>query len=76
MRTQLIITALILILIATVTTGCDTNAENLKDDKVSDLILDDFPEYQAEIQSVLDGIFKSIQDGDADKLIFYHIYGP
>ena len=31
---------------------------------------------QVEIKEVLDGIFKSIQDKDADKLISYHVYGP
>lgn len=41
-----------------------------------DLINDDFPEYQAEIKQVLDGIFQSFRDKDADKLISYHIYGP
>ena len=41
-----------------------------------DIINDTFPESQAELQTVLDGIFKSIQEKDADKLISYHIYGP
>lgn len=41
-----------------------------------DIINNDFPESQAEIKTVLDGIFKSIQENDADKLISYHIYGP
>lgn len=41
-----------------------------------DLINDQFPESQAEIQTVLDGIFKSIQEKNADKLISYHIYSP
>jgi ketosteroid isomerase-like protein len=41
-----------------------------------DIVNDEFPEAQAEIQVTLDGIFKSIQDKDADKLISYHIYGP
>ncbi|HCY74420.1 MAG TPA: hypothetical protein DHV28_00730 [Ignavibacteriales bacterium] len=41
-----------------------------------DIINDEFSESQAEIKEVLDGIFKSIQDKDDDKLISYHIYGP
>jgi ketosteroid isomerase-like protein len=40
------------------------------------LINDEFPESKAEIKKVLDGIFKSFQDKDADKLISYHVYGP
>ncbi len=39
-----------------------------------DLINDQFAESQSEIQEVLDGIFKSIQDNEADKLISYHAY--
>lgn len=41
-----------------------------------DILNNEFPEDKAEIQEALDGIFKSIQDKDADKLISYHIYGP
>ena len=73
MRTQLIITAIILFLISSVTAGCSVNAENHKD---GDIFTNPFIASQAEIQSVLDGIFKAIQDGDADKLISYHKYGP
>ncbi|MDZ7692775.1 MAG: hypothetical protein U5K69_16895 [Balneolaceae bacterium] len=60
-----------------ITAGCDVNAENHQtEEQAIDLITDQFPEAQAEIQAVLDGIFKSLQDKDADKLISYHIYGP
>lgn len=73
-------TKLHLLLIAAlfyITAGCDVNAENSKSDEQNvDLITDPFLESQAEIQSVLDGIFKAIDEGDADKLISYHIYGP
>jgi ketosteroid isomerase-like protein len=41
-----------------------------------DIVENEFPEAKKEIQQVLDGIFKSIQDRDADKLISYHVYGP
>src|SRR5690606_14386764 len=41
-----------------------------------ELITNDYPEAKAEIQAVLDGIFKSIQDRDIDKLLSYHAYGP
>jgi|AntRauTorckE6833_2_1112554.scaffolds.fasta_scaffold11666_2 ketosteroid isomerase-like protein len=56
-----------------ITAGCDVNAENHRSEN---LITNQFPEAQAELQAVLDGIFKAIQDKDADKLISYHIYGP
>lgn len=58
-----------------ITAGCDLNAQNNETEKPNvDLITDPFEESQAEIQTVLDGIFKAINDGDADKLISYHIY--
>ena len=56
--------------------GCDVNAaDNKCNDQPVNLILPQFQESQAEIQIVLDGIFSSIQDNDADKLISYHAYG-
>jgi ketosteroid isomerase-like protein len=41
-----------------------------------DIVKEEFPEAKKEIQQVLDGIFESIQEKDADKLISYHVYGP
>ena len=41
-----------------------------------DVVNNEFPEAKKEIKQVLDGIFKSIQNKDADKLISYHVYGP
>lgn len=74
MNTKL--TLFIVIALCYFTTGCDVNAENNEPEiTATDLINDTFPEYQAELQSTLDGIFKSLQDNDADKLISYHIYG-
>jgi ketosteroid isomerase-like protein len=46
------------------------------DEQKVDIVNDEFPEAKKEIMQTLDGIFKSIQDGDADKLISYHAYGP
>jgi ketosteroid isomerase-like protein len=54
--------------------GCESRYE--PEASSIDIINDEFPEAKAEIQEALDGIFKSIQDKDADKLISYHIYGP
>lgn len=59
------------------TAGCDVNAENRSNKEQNvDLITDPFLESQQEIQTVLDDIFKAINEGDADKLISYHIYSP
>lgn len=53
--------------------SCDDDKQTA--DKTYDLINDEFPEAQAEVRGVLDGIFKSIQNKDADELISNHIYG-
>ena len=75
MKTKSIIALFILFVI--LTAGCKgegqiTGIEGAK----SDIISDEFPASQAEIKAVLNGIFKSIQDKNADKLISYHVYGP
>jgi ketosteroid isomerase-like protein len=54
--------------------GCESRYES--EASSIDIINDEFPAAKAEIQEALDGIFKSIQDKDGDKLISYHIYGP
>ena len=60
-----------------VITGCKQKEEKVEIEEVKiDIVNDEFPESQAEIKEVLNGIFKSIQDKDADKLISYHVYGP
>lgn len=68
---------IIILALLYVTAGCNANAENNNAvEQNTDLITDPFQESQAEIQTVLDEIFKAIQDNDADKLISYHIYSP
>lgn len=57
--------------------GCEVNNDKNEDQTEEfDFVTNEFPAAQNEIQAVLDGIFKSIQDNDADKLISYHAYGP
>ncbi|WP_298550935.1 nuclear transport factor 2 family protein [uncultured Algibacter sp.] len=41
-----------------------------------DLINDEFPEAQQEVMGTFGAIAQSIKDGDLDKLISYHAYGP
>ncbi|MBT8190277.1 MAG: nuclear transport factor 2 family protein [Bacteroidia bacterium] len=41
-----------------------------------DLINDEFPEAQQEIMETFGAIAQSIKDGDMDKLISFHAYGP
>jgi ketosteroid isomerase-like protein len=54
-----------------------------KDDPVTstagsniDLVNDEFPEAKQEVLDTFVGIAQSIKDGDIDKLISYHAYGP
>ncbi len=61
------ITFILVIIFMVLITGCKAKI---------DIVNDEFPEAKAEIKKVVDGIFKSFQDKDADKLISYHIYGP
>ena len=80
MKTKL--NLIVLVTLLYITTGCDVNTENHEietqevDLVTNQLATNEFHVAQAEIQTVLDGIFKAIQDKDADKLISYHIYGP
>jgi ketosteroid isomerase-like protein len=75
MKTKSIITLLLVMVI--IFAGCKENDEITGvENGNNDIVTDNFPKAQSEIQEVLDGIFKSIQDKDADKLISYHVYGP
>ena len=42
----------------------------------ADLINDEFPMLKQEVMETFGGIAQSIKDGDMDKLISYHAYGP
>ena len=41
-----------------------------------DLINDEFPEAQQEVMETFGAVAQSIKDGDLDKLISFHAYGP
>lgn len=69
MKTNLLLS--LMIIFGIVTTGCQPSEK-----PETDIINNEFSESQAEIKEVLNGIFKSIQDNDADKLISYHVYSP
>ena len=74
MKTKLTILAVIFSFIFT---ACDNNDDEFPvEPKEFDIIKNEFPESQAEIQTVLDGIFKSIHEGDIEKLLSYHVYSP
>ena len=52
--------------------GLGTTVSNAQ----TDLLNDEFPEAQQEIIETFGGIVQSLKDGDMDKLISYHAYGP
>ena len=41
-----------------------------------DLIIEEFPDKQQEVMETFGAIAQSIRDGDMDKLISFHAYGP
>lgn len=75
MKTKSIITLLLVMVIIFASCKDDEEITGVKNGN-NDIITNIFPESQLEIQEVLDGIFTSIQNKDADKLISYHVYGP
>jgi ketosteroid isomerase-like protein len=75
MQTKLIIT--LFLALNMFFAGCEENEQVTGNgEENNDIINNEFPESQSEIQEVLNGIFQSIQNKDADKLISYHVYGP
>ena len=74
MKTKL--TLILLIVFSILLPSCEEKEDIKTKETEIDLINNEFPEAQADIKEVLDGIFKSIQEKDADKLISYHVYSP
>jgi len=56
--------------------GCDCKKEHVENMPKVDLINDEFPEAQQEIMETFGAIAQSLKDGDIDKLISFHAYGP
>ena len=58
--------------------GCDDEAVSPTNGSSNniDLVNDEFPEAKQEVLDTFIGIAQSIKDGDMDKLISYHAYGP
>lgn len=58
-------------------TGCKQEEKKVEVKEVKiDLINDEFPEGKQEVIKTWDAIVQSIKDGDMDKLIAFHAYGP
>ncbi len=77
MKTRLVITVTGILLIAFM--SCQENKqEKTAEVEVTkvDLINDEFPEAKQEVLETFGAIAQSIHDGDLDKLISFHAYGP
>ncbi len=57
--------------------GCKQEEQKVKVEEVKiDLVNDEFPEAKQEVMETFGAIAQSIKDGDMDKLIAFHAYGP
>lgn len=65
MKSRLAFTSIILLVFFV--TSCNSQV---------DLINDEFPEAKQEVMETFGAIAQSIKDGDLDKLISFHAYGP
>ena len=55
--------------------GCTQTVQTAEEVKI-DLVKDEFTEAQQEVMVTFGAIAQSIKDGDMDKLISFHAYGP
>ena len=77
MKTKL--TLGIAIVYCLISLGCKEQQEAAAPEEpavVVDLINDEFPEAQKELEETMGAIVQSIKDGDIDKLIAFHAYSP
>lgn len=72
MKTRLITLFVFAILLI----GCECKKEHIEDQPTVDIFNDEFPEAQQEIKETFGAIVQSLKDGDMDKLISFHAYGP
>ncbi len=56
-------------------TSCEGRNSKVEESKL-DLITTEFPEEKQEVMETFGAIAQSIRDGDMDKLISFHAYGP
>lgn len=61
-----------ILLLSFITISCNSQS----DSATVDLINDEFPEAKQEVMEAFGAIAQSIKDGDLDKLISFHAYGP
>jgi len=76
MKTSLKLTFALIMIFGTLFTGCSKNEQTAPETAKVDLVNDEFPEAKQEVMDTFVAIAQSIKDGDIDKLISFHAYGP
>lgn len=75
MKTKL--TFVLIMIFGIIITSCKEKEEKIVVEEVKiDLLNDEFPEAKAEIMTLLEELKQTIKDGNIDKLISGHAYGP
>jgi ketosteroid isomerase-like protein len=75
MKTKLTFT--LIMIFGILITGCDQKEQKIEVEEVKiDIVNDEFPEAKQEVIKTFGEIAQSIKDGDVDKLISFHAYGP
>ena len=60
-----------------VITGCKQKEQKIEVEEVKiDLVNDEFSKAKIEVMALMDELKQSINDGDVDKIISFHAYGP
>lgn len=74
---RLKLTTLLMLLFCLTLTNCKEKQETAEVEEVAiDLLNDEFPEAKEAIMKTMDSIAQSVKDGDLDRLISFHAYGP
>ena len=71
------LTFTLIMMVGILFTGCKKEVEEVEVEQTAiDLLNDEFSDAKREVQLTLDSITQSVKDGDLDKLIAFHAYGP
>lgn len=65
-----------LFIIGILLAGCECKKEHVEDMPKVDIVNDEFAEAKQEVINTFVDIAQSIKDGDIEKLIAFHAYGP
>jgi ketosteroid isomerase-like protein len=74
MKTKMAFT--LIMILGTLLLGSEEDEPISAEEVVIDLLIEEFPKAKQEVMETFSAIAQSIKDGDMDKLISYHAYGP